>query len=338
MHVLVTGAAGFIGFHLARRLLHEGHKVTGLDNLNSYYDVKLKANRIAHLQAMPCADNFNFKKVDLADVPALTRIFAESKFDHVVNLAAQAGVRYSLQNPSAYIRANLVGFANLLEFSQKQQVEHFVFASSSSIYGLNAYLPYSTRQNTDHPISLYAATKKSNELLAHSVSHLTRMPCTGLRFFTVYGPWGRPDMALYLFTTAILAGKPIKLFNDGQLQRDFTYIDDIIEGMMRVIANPAQANPAFDPETPDPASSSAPWRIYNIGNNQTVPLNHFVASLEQALGKKAQIEYLPMQPGDVKATWADISDLEADFGFCPSTSLEQGLKSYVQWHRSYYGG
>lgn len=337
MRVLVTGAAGFIGYHLAKKLLQAGHEVTGLDNLNNYYDLKLKQDRLANLQASPGAGNFRFVKIDLANNAELTRLFATESFSHVVNMAAQAGVRYSIKNPSAYIQANIVGFANLLENCARHNIEHLVFASSSSVYGLNASRPYSVHQNVDHPISVYAATKKSDELLAHSYSHLHGLSCTGLRFFTVYGPWGRPDMALYLFTNAIMHNRPIKLFNNGQLQRDFTYIDDITEGVTRVLATPATGNARFDAVTPDPATSTAPWRIYNIGNNHTIPLIEFVGSIEKALGKKAQIEYLPMQPGDVQSTWADMQDLERDFNFQPKTPLDQGMEQYVKWHRSYYG-
>ncbi len=334
MRILVTGVAGFIGYHLAMRLLAGGHDVVGIDNLNDYYDVQLKRDRLASIQAAPQAAQFSFHKQDLADAAGL---FAKYGFSHVVNMAAQAGVRYSLQNPASYIDSNLVGFANLLECCRKHSPEHLVFASSSSVYGLNAARPYSTRQNVDHPVSLYAATKKSGELMAHSYSHLFGLPCTGLRFFTVYGPWGRPDMALGLFTNAILAGKPIKVFNNGRLRRDFTYIDDIVEGVARIMGRPAAPDPDFDPAAPDPATSSAPWRIYNIGNSQTVELGDFIATLEDALGKKAICEMLPMQPGDVESTWADVGDFARAADFSPATPLKTGIEAYVRWHRDYYG-
>ena len=333
MRVLITGAAGFIGFHLARRLLEQGHSVVGLDNLNDYYSVSLKQDRIAQLTDMRA---FRFVKGDLADMATLRALFAEP-FSHVVNLAAQAGVRYSLQNPFSYVQSNLVGFANLLECCRETKPEHLVFASSSSVYGLNASMPLSVHDNVDHPISLYAATKKSDELMAHAYSHLFGLPCTGLRFFTVYGPWGRPDMALYLFTRAILEGRPIKVFNGGRMRRDFTYIDDIVEGVVQLLGRPATPNPDWNPSTPDPASSSAPWRIYNIGNNHTVELNEFISTLEEALGKKALKEMLPMQPGDVEATWADIDDLTATTGFAPHTPLHKGLERFVAWFHEYYG-
>ena len=336
MHVLVTGAAGFIGYHLCRRLLADGHTVVGLDNCNDYYDVQLKNDRLAQLAALPQAAGFRCVRGDLADGPALGALFEQEGFSHVVNLAAQAGVRYSLQNPEAYLNANLLGFGHILEGCRRHKVEHLVFASSSSVYGLNAAQPYSVRHNVDHPVSLYAASKKSNELMAHAYSHLFRIPCTGLRFFTVYGPWGRPDMALHLFTTAILRGEPIKVFNAGRMRRDFTYIDDIIEGVARILPQAPGPDPDFDPAAPNPASSSAPWRIYNIGNNHTVELNDFIATLEDALGRKAVKELLPMQPGDVAATWADIDDLTAATGFAPHTPLREGIARFVAWYREYY--
>ncbi len=337
MHVLVTGAAGFIGFHLARRLLSDGHSVVGVDNCNDYYDVRLKKDRLAQLEALPEArSGFRFELLDLADRAGMEALFAREKFSHVVNLAAQAGVRYSLQNPASYISSNLTGFGHLLEGCRHGGVEHLLFASSSSVYGLNAARPYSERHNVDHPVSLYAASKKSNELMAHAYSHLYRLPCTGLRFFTVYGPWGRPDMALHLFTTAILRGEPIKVFNQGRMRRDFTYIDDIVEGMIRLLPLAAAPDPAFDPAAPDPASSSAPWRIYNIGNHQTVELNEFIAVLEEALGKKARKELLPMQPGDVEATWADINALTLATGFAPMTPLREGIARFAAWYKEYY--
>lgn len=336
MHVLVTGAAGFIGSQLAARLISLGHMVTGIDNLNDYYDPKLKQDRLEQLARHPEAKLFKFIKLDLAHAPALEQLFQTGQFSHVVNLAAQAGVRYSLINPQSYIKSNLDGFANLLECCRAHPVQHLVFASSSSVYGLNAARPYSARHNVDHPVSLYAATKKSNELMAHTYSHLFQIPATGLRFFTVYGPWGRPDMALYKFTQNILTGSPIKVFNNGQLRRDFTYIDDIVEGLLRIIPKAAAPNPDFDAAAPDAASSSAPWRIYNIGNSSTVPLEEFIATLENALGKKAIKEYLPMQPGDVESTWADVASFEQATGFKPNTPLKTGITAYVKWHRNYY--
>lgn len=337
MHVLVTGAAGFIGYHLVRRLLSDGHGVVGIDNCNDYYDVQLKKDRLAQIGALPAArSHFRFELLDLADRAGMEALFAREKFSHVVNLAAQAGVRYSLQNPASYITSNLTGFGHLLEGCRQSGMQHLLFASSSSVYGLNAAQPYSERHNVDHPVSLYAASKKSNELMAHAYSHLYRLPCTGLRFFTVYGPWGRPDMALHLFTTAILRGETIKVFNQGRMRRDFTYIDDIVEGMLRLLPLPAAPDPAFDPAAPDPAASSAPWRIYNIGNNQTVELNEFIAVLEEALGKKARKELLPMQPGDVEATWADINALSLATGFAPVTPLREGIARFAAWYKEYY--
>ena len=337
MHILVTGAAGFIGYHLARRLLGEGHTVVGIDNLNAYYDVRLKEARLAQLAALPEARAVRVERLDLADRDGMARLFAAERFTHVVNLAAQAGVRHSLKDPASYISSNLTGFGHVLEGCRHNGVEHLVFASSSSVYGLNAAMPYSTRHNVDHPVSLYAATKKSDELIAHAYSHLFGIPATGLRFFTVYGPWGRPDMALHLFTTAILRGEPIKVFNEGRMRRDFTYIDDIVEGMTRLLAIPAAPDPAFDAAAPDPATSSAPWRIYNIGNHDTVELGTFIDTLEKALGKKAIRELLPMQPGDVESTWADVEDLARVTGFTPSTPLSEGIGRFVAWYREYYG-
>ena len=337
MHILVTGAAGFIGYHLARRLLSGGHTVVGIDNMNDYYDVRLKEARLKELAALPQSAAFRFERLDLADADGMARLFAAERFTHVVNLAAQAGVRYSLKDPASYISSNLVGFGHVLEGCRRNGVEHLVFASSSSVYGLNAAMPYSTRHNADHPVSLYAATKKSDELMAHAYSHLFGIPATGLRFFTVYGPWGRPDMALHLFTTAILQGKPIKVFNEGRMRRDFTYIDDIVEGMVRLLPIPAAPDPAFDAAAPDPATSSAPWRIYNIGNHDTVELGTFIDTLEKALGKKAIRELLPMQPGDVESTWADVDDLARVTGFTPATPLAVGIGRFVDWYREYYG-
>jgi len=333
MRVLVTGAAGFIGFHLCRRLLAAGHEVVGFDNLNDYYSVQLKKSRLALIQDNP---DFTFLHGDLASCADVADAFTEP-FTHVVNLAAQAGVRYSLQNPSSYIQSNLVGFGNLLEACRKHPPKHLVFASSSSVYGLNTRLPFSTRDIVEHPVSLYAATKKADELMAHVYSHLFGLPCTGLRLFTVYGPWGRPDMAPALFADAILHNRPIRVFNNGNMRRDFTYIDDIIEGFIRLLDTPAVPNPDWDSANPDPATSPAPWRIYNIGNNHAVELNRFIELLENALGRKAVREYLPMQPGDVEATRADIGDFTSAIGFTPSTPLEEGIPRYVEWYRSYYG-
>jgi UDP-glucuronate 4-epimerase len=332
-NAIVTGAAGFIGFHLAQKLLAGGCRVTGIDNLNTYYDVKLKKDRLAILMA---EKNFTFHNTDLADLKALQKHFKSQQFDVVVNLAAQAGVRYSLENPHAYVDANLVGFVNLLECCRHHGVGHLVFASSSSVYGANTRMPFSIHHNVDHPVSLYAATKKSNELLAHTYSHLYGLPCTGLRFFTVYGPWGRPDMALFLFTKAILADKPIKVFNHGKMQRDFTYIDDIVEGVVRVMGRLPAANPAWNGDQPDPGTSYVPYKIYNIGNNNPVELSTFIETIENALGKTARKEMLDMQPGDVPATYADIDDLINDVQFKPSTPLDTGIQRFVEWYREYY--
>jgi UDP-glucuronate 4-epimerase len=332
--VLVTGAAGFIGFHLAQALLRQGCEVVGLDNLNTYYDVTLKEARLAQLQGQA---HFDFVRLDLADRPGLEALFAQRSFDVVVNLAAQAGVRYSLENPHAYVEANLVGFVNLLECCRKQPVRHLVFASSSSVYGANTLMPFSVHHNVDHPVSLYAASKKANELMAHTYGHLYGLPCTGLRFFTVYGPWGRPDMALFLFTRAILRDEPIRVFNRGKMRRDFTYIDDIVEGVRRVMARQPLPNPAWSGDAPDPGSSYAPYRLYNIGNNQPVELLHFIEVLEKVLGRRARKQMLPLQPGDVPATYADIDDLERDVGFRPATPLETGIERFASWYRQYYG-
>ncbi|MGK2906893.1 MAG: NAD-dependent epimerase [Desulfuromonadales bacterium] len=331
--ILVTGAAGFIGFHLCQRLLARGDTVTGLDNLNDYYEVSLKENRLKQLTNQ---DNFTFIKCDLADRAALEKLFAGHRFDAVVNLAAQAGVRYSLTNPHAYVNANLVGFMNVLEGCRQQQVGHLVFASSSSVYGANTSMPFSVHDNVDHPLSLYAASKKANELMAHTYAHLYRLPCTGLRFFTVYGPWGRPDMALFLFTRAILAGAPIEVFNHGRMQRDFTYIDDIVEGVMRVTDQPARPNPDWSGDHPDPGTSAAPYRVYNIGNNNPVELMHLIETLEKALGKTAAKNFLPLQPGDVPATWANVDALSSDVGFRPATPIEVGVGRFVEWYKGYY--
>jgi len=331
--ILVTGAAGFIGFHLSLRLLQRGDEVVGLDNLNNYYDVQLKLDRLARLESLP---GFRFVKMDLADRSGVADLFASERFDKVVNLAAQAGVRYSLQNPYAYVDANLVGFVNLLEGCRQSGVRHLVFASSSSVYGANTRMPFSVHHNVDHPLSLYAATKKANELMAHTYSHLYGLPCTGLRFFTVYGPWGRPDMALFLFTRAILAGEPIQVFNHGRMQRDFTYIDDIVEGVVRIADRTATADPDWSGENPDPGTSAAPYRNYNIGNNNPVELMHLIATLEEKLGRRAEKIFLPLQAGDVPATYADVDDLIRDVGFKPTTSIEEGVGRFVDWYRDYY--
>ena len=332
--VLVTGAAGFIGFHLAERLLREGRPVVGLDNMSAYYDVELKQARLKLLTEHP---GFSFAKIDLADDKALDALFAAHRFDLVFNLAAQAGVRYSLQNPHAYVRSNLDGFVNLLECCRHGGVKHLVFASSSSVYGASTRMPFTTSQNVDHPISLYAATKKSNELLAHSYSHLYRLATTGLRFFTVYGPWGRPDMAMYLFTRAIYAGEPIDVFNNGEMERDFTYVDDIVEALVRVGDKPAQPDPEWDSAAPNPSTSSAPYRIYNIGNNAPVKLLKLIEVLETVIAKKAIKNFMPIQPGDVPSTFADIDDLSRAVDFAPRTSIETGVARFVEWYRGYYG-
>jgi UDP-glucuronate 4-epimerase len=333
MNILITGAAGFIGSTLALRLLARGDRVVGLDNLNDYYDVSLKEARLARLRAHT---GFAFEKIDIADREAIARLFAGQRFDAVMHLAAQAGVRYSIENPAAYVDANLVGFANVIEGARRSEVGHFVFASSSSVYGANAKLPFAEDDNIDHPVSLYAATKKANELIAHSYAHLYRLPCTGLRFFTVYGPWGRPDMALFKFTRGILAGEPIPVFNHGEMVRDFTYVDDIVEGVLRVIDQPAQADPDWSPLAPRPSSSNAPYRIYNIGNNQPVKLMRYIEVLEQCLGKKGKLDLLPLQAGDVPETVADVSQLAAAVGFRPGTPVEAGIARFVDWYRSYY--
>jgi len=329
---LVTGAAGFIGFHTSRKLLARGDAVVGLDNLNAYYSVQLKRDRLAHLEATP---GFRFELVDLADRAGMARLFETTKFDVVIHLGAQAGVRYSLTNPHAYVDSNLVGFMNVLEGCRHSGVKHLAYASSSSVYGANTAMPFSVHHNVDHPVSLYAATKKANELMAHTYSHLYQLPTTGLRFFTVYGPWGRPDMALWLFTEAILAGKPIDVFNEGKMRRDFTYIDDIVEGVIRVADRVPTPNPKWSSAQPDPASSFAPYRVYNIGNNQPVELMHLIQVLEGCLGKTAVMRMLPMQPGDVPATYADVDDLVADVGFRPATSIEEGVGRFVDWYRAY---
>ena len=330
---LVTGAAGFIGFHLAQRLLASGHTVVGIDNLNDYYDVSLKASRLALLEAGP---RFRFVRMDITDRDGMAALFDGEPFACVIHLAAQAGVRYSLINPHAYIDSNLAGFLNVLEGCRRQGVRHLVFASSSSVYGANSRMPFSVHGNVDHPLSLYAATKKANELMAHTYASLYRLPCTGLRFFTVYGPWGRPDMALFLFTKAILEGRPIDVYNQGLMKRDFTYIDDIIEGVCRVAERIPAPDPRWRADCPDPATSFAPYRIYNIGNNRPVELMYFIDILEKNLRMKARKNFLPMQPGDVPETYADVDELAADVGFRPKTPIEEGIKYFVTWYRDYY--
>ncbi|KAA0891234.1 NAD-dependent epimerase [Oryzomonas rubra] len=331
--ILVTGAAGFIGSHLSKRLLARGDEVVGLDNLNDYYDVRLKYARLKQLETQP---GFRFVKASLEDREAIARLFSNERFDKVVNLAAQAGVRYSLQNPHAYIDSNIVGFMNILEGCRHNDVKHLVYASSSSVYGANTLMPFSVHHNVDHPVSLYAATKKANELMAHTYSSLYHLPTTGLRFFTVYGPWGRPDMALFLFTKAILEGKPIDVFNQGKMQRDFTYIDDIVEGVMRATDTTPVPSLSWDSDQPDPGTSYAPYRLYNIGNNSPVELMRFIEVLEDCLGKKAEKNLMPLQAGDVPATYADVDDLMKDVGFKPATSIEEGIGRFVEWYRGYY--
>jgi len=331
--VLVTGTAGFIGFHLAKRLLSEGRRVIGLDCVNDYYDPTLKERRLALLGDMP---GFTFHRMHLEDEEGVMRVVGEHRPDAFVNLAAQAGVRYSLQNPRAYVRANLVGFLSVLEACRAHRVRHLVYASSSSVYGSNTQQPFSVHHNVDHPLSLYAASKKSNELMAHTYSHLFGMPTTGLRFFTVYGPWGRPDMALFLFTEAILEGRPIDVYNHGRMRRDFTFVDDIVEGVVRVTDRPATPNPDWTSDRPDPGTSQAPFRVYNIGNNHPEDLMRFIAVLEEALGRKAEKNLLPLQPGDVPETSADVDDLMRDVGFKPDTPIEVGIPRFVAWYRDYY--
>lgn len=331
--ILVTGAAGFIGYHVAQKLLDRGEEVIGLDNLNPYYDPALKAARLERLQKN---QRFMFFKVELADAGAVDRIFEDLEPSGVVHLAAQAGVRYSIENPRPYIESNVTGFLNILEGCRNHKVDHLVYASTSSIYGLNTRQPFSEHDSTDHPVSLYAATKKANEAMAHSYAHLYGLPCTGLRFFTVYGPWGRPDMALFKFTRGILAGEAIPVFNRGQMVRDFTYIDDIVEGVVRVLDRPAAPNGKWDGAKPDSASSSAPYRIFNIGNNKPVPLMDYIGALERALGQKAKLDLLPMQAGDVPSTMADVTELEAATGYRPSTSVDEGVARFVKWYREFY--
>ena len=333
MRYLVTGTAGFIGYHVAERLLARGDEVTGLDNVNDYYDVRLKEARMARLEGKR---GYDFIKLDVSDREGMEQLFAQRKPEVVIHLAAQAGVRYSLTNPHAYVQSNLAGFMNILEGCRHQHVRHLVYASSSSVYGGNTRQPFSIHDNIDHPVSLYAASKKANELMAHTYSHLYNLPTTGLRFFTVYGPWGRPDMAMFLFTKAILEGKPIDVFNHGKMRRDFTYIDDIVEGVVRTADHVATPNPAYSSEVPDPGTSSAPYRVYNIGNNNPVELMDMIGVLERVLGRTAEKRMLPLQPGDVPATWADVDDLTRDVGFKPATSIEDGIRRFVAWYREFY--
>ena len=347
--VLVTGTAGFIGFHLARRLSEQGYHVTGLDIINDYYDLDLKYDRLElsgisresirynQIVTSSKTDNYQFIQLGLEDHDAIFELFANRRFDVVVHLAAQAGVRFSLSNPQAYIDSNITGFLNILEACRHHPVENLIYASSSSVYGLNKNMPFSVRSNVDHPVSLYAASKKSNELMAHTYSHLFGIPTIGLRFFTVYGPWGRPDMALFIFTKAILAGEPIQVFNHGKMERDFTYIDDIVGGIERMVGRPHISGEGWEPETPDPSFSSAPYKLYNIGNNRPVKLTDFIEAIEQALGKKAKRQLMPIQPGDVEKTWADVSSLKQEFGYNPDTSVETGIRRFVDWYREYYG-
>lgn len=331
--ILVTGAAGFIGFHLAQKLCKNNWEVIGLDNLNNYYEVSLKEDRLSLLQSN---SNFKFYKNDLIERELIHKIFREEKFDYVVHLAAQAGVRYSLENPYAYIDSNLSGFLNILEGCRNNPVKHLIYASSSSVYGANTKMPFSVHDNVDHPVSLYAATKKANELMAHTYSNLYKIPTTGLRFFTVYGPWGRPDMALFIFTRKIAEGKPIDVYNNGKMRRDFTYVDDIVDGIIKLISNIPQPNPDWNGDNPDSATSFAPYRLYNIGNNQPVELLKFIEVIENNLGKKAIINFMPLQPGDVPATYADVDDLMKMVGFKPSTPIEKGIEKFLEWYGNYY--
>lgn len=331
--ILITGAAGFIGAHLAKELIKRDAEIVGLDNLNDYYDTQLKIDRMA---ALAECENFNHVNINLEDRAGVEKLFKEHQFDAVVNLAAQAGVRYSLINPHSYIDTNIVGFVNILEGCRHSGVKHLVYASSSSVYGANTRMPFSVHDNVDHPVSLYAASKKSNELMAHTYSHLFGLPTTGLRFFTVYGPWGRPDMALFLFTKAILEGQPINVFNNGNMERDFTYIDDIVEGVVRVIDKVPEGNFDWNGDTPDPATSYCPYRVYNIGNNSKEQLLRYIQVLEDCLGKKADKNFLPLQPGDVPATYANVDDLVEDFSYKPNTTIDEGIKKFVRWYKEYY--
>ncbi len=347
MKILVTGTAGFIGYHLAKRLLERGDEVVGLDVINDYYDIRVKHGRLEdtgivkdpaynELVSSSKYDNYKFIKLGLEDKENLDKLFAQEKFDRVCNLAAQAGVRYSLENPQAYIDSNIVGFTNILEACRHNEVEHLAYASSSSVYGLNETMPFSTSHNVDHPVSLYAASKKSNELMAHCYSHLFNLPTTGLRFFTVYGPWGRPDMALFLFAKAILEDKPIDVFNYGKMKRDFTYIDDIVEGVVRVIDNPPKGKDSWSGAKPDPSCSKAPYKVYNIGNSSPVQLMDFISAIEKSIGKTAEKNMLPLQAGDVPATWADVTDLQEDLDYKPNTSIEHGVEQFIKWYREFY--
>ena len=348
MKILVTGAAGFIGFHLVKKLIERGDSIFGLDCINDYYDVGLKYGRlietgiekeeIENNKVIKSSkySNFSFVKLNLEDTDNINKLFAKEQFEVVCNLAAQAGVRYSLENPHAYVKSNIVGFVNLLEACRNYKIKHLAYASSSSVYGLNKSMPFLTTDNVDHPVSLYAASKKSNELMAHTYSHLFQLPTTGLRFFTVYGPWGRPDMAYFLFTNAILKEEPIKVFNHGKMMRDFTYIDDIIEGLVRVIDNPPLGNKNWNPEQPDPSTSPAPYKIYNIGNNKPVKLMDFIEAIEQSLGKLAKKNMMPIQPGDVEATYADVSDLVDNLDYKPNTSVKEGIGEFIKWYKAYY--
>ncbi len=333
MKYLVTGAAGFIGFHVCRKLLQKGLTVVGIDNLNPYYSVQLKKDRLRQLFPNP---DFHFQQIDLTDLAGLQKLFAQENFTHVINLAAQAGVRYSLENPLAYVESNITGFTHILECCRHNEISHLVFASSSSVYGLNTDMPFSVHDNVDHPISLYAASKKSNELMAHTYSYLYGLPCTGLRFFTVYGPWGRPDMALFLFTEAILKGKPIDVYNNGNMCRDFTYIEDIVKGVELVAQKVPEPNPDWRGDSPDPGTSLVPYRIYNIGNNNSVSLMHFIHCIENKLGKSATKNFLPLQPGDVPETYADVDDLMRDTGYKPCTPVESGISAFIEWYREYH--
>ena len=349
MKILVTGTAGFIGYHLAQRLIARGDEVVGLDSINDYYDPAIKYARLTEtgiskdsveynkLVASRKFENYQFIQLNLEDKPNMDALFADQGFDKVCNLAAQAGVRYSLINPQAYINANIVGFTNILEACRHHNIQHLAYASSSSVYGLNGSMPFSTRDNVDHPVSLYAASKKSNELMAHTYSHLFGLPTTGLRFFTVYGPWGRPDMALFLFTKAIAEDKSIDVFNYGEMKRDFTYIDDIVEGVVRVIDHAPQGNPDWTAQSPDPSSSQAPYKVYNIGNSSAVKLMDFIAAIEKALGKVAEKNMMPIQPGDVPATWADVSDLIEDLDYQPNTPIQEGVNRFIAWYKEFYG-
>jgi UDP-glucuronate 4-epimerase len=348
MKILVTGTAGFVGFHVAAKLINRGETVVGFDSINDYYDVNLKYNRLSHfgierqninynkIVQSTSHSNYSFIQCKLEDKDAMTKLFEEQEFDIVINLAAQAGVRYSLTHPDEYVQSNIVGFTNILECCRHFKIKHLVYASSSSVYGLNEGVPFSTSQNVDHPISLYAASKKSNELMAHVYSHLFNLPTTGLRFFTVYGPWGRPDMALFLFTKAILAGEPIKVFNNGDMVRDFTYVDDIVEGVVRVMDNPPGEKPGWNAEKPDPSTSKAPYKVYNIGNNSPVTLMAFIEAIEKELGKKAVKDLLPLQPGDVPSTYADVTDLVEDLQYKPETTVEEGIKKFIDWYKKAY--